>query len=71
MCKRTPKPVDEGKRIRLVEMPDDPCPVPQGTEGEVTRVHDMRDGTWQVSVKWDNGRTLSMICPPDKFELLG
>jgi hypothetical protein len=61
-----------GKRIRLIEMPKDPCPVPPGTEGtveEVTVVR-MRPQWTQIWVKWDNGRTLSMAVPPDRFEVI-
>jgi hypothetical protein len=62
--------VKVGDRIRLIEMPDDPCPVPPGTEGEVTGINNDMGGGSQISVKWDNGRTLSMITPPDTFVVL-
>lgn len=59
-----------GNRIKLIQMGADPDPVPPGTIGTVT-------GTcWlpgleelQIHVKWDNGRFLSCICPPDIITL--
>lgn len=59
---------EPGDRVRLVRMDDDPDPVPVGTEGTVTDVDvvDLGDGCYaQVSVDWDNGRTLSVATPPD------
>lgn len=53
-----------GDRIELVSMPNDPCPVPVGTQGKVTEAVHMHDFT-QYHVAWDNGRTLSLIVPPD------
>lgn len=59
-----------GDRIELVSMPNDPDPIPFGTRGTVTW-----NGGWvrgitardyeQISVKWDNGRTLGLCIPPD------
>ena len=58
-----------GDRIRLVAMSDDPDPIPSGTTGTVVGVRHQR--TWaQVDVKWDNGRTLMLVVPPDQFEVL-
>jgi hypothetical protein len=63
----------KGDRVRLVFMPNDPEPVEIGTEGTVLAVahlpwgQDMRS---QVAIAWDNGRTLSCICPPDHLEIL-
>jgi hypothetical protein len=60
-----------GDRIRLVRMPDDPDPVPAGTEGTVIDTTDLnfRDMRQvQLTVKWDNGRSLSCVCPPDIVE---
>ena len=67
----TPKP---GERIRLLAMPDAPDPVPPGTTGTVTSVHPVRSGgrLWhQVSVAWDNSRSLMLAVPCDEFEVLG
>jgi hypothetical protein len=63
--------VIKGDRIRLVHMPDDPDPIPPGTEGEVTSVNEVRSmGFTQIGVKWDNGRTLSLAVPPDVFSVV-
>jgi hypothetical protein len=58
-----------GDRIRLVAMLDDPDPIAPGTTETVTTVR--QHGTWsQVDVKWDNGRTLMLVVPPDQFEVV-
>ena len=60
-----------GQRIRLLEMPDDPDPVPTGSLGTVERIEDFghaASGCWNIYVKWDNERSLSMIIPPDRWE---
>lgn len=62
-----------GDRVRLVFMPNDPDPIPEGTEGIVTDVMPIdwgQDKKTQVHVAWDNGRSLSCICPPDFLEIL-
>jgi len=62
----TPKP---GDRIRLVAMLDDPDPILPGATGTVVSVR--QQGTWaQVDVKWDNGRALMLVVPPDEFEVI-
>ena len=63
----------KGDRIELVAMPDDPCPIPAGTQGTVQRVSeiDLGDGPYtQVSVAWDNGRTLQLVMPPDQARVV-
>jgi hypothetical protein len=63
----------EGDRVRLVAMPDDPDPIPQGTEGTVIDTTPLDWGSrkqTQVSVKWDNGRSLSCVCPPDVLTII-
>jgi hypothetical protein len=53
-----------GTRIRLEYMPaDDPAPIPYGTQGVVQDIDDVG----QLMMKWDNGRTLSVIPGVDKF----
>ena len=54
-----------GRRIRLVEMFDDPFPVAPGSEGLVVGF-----GYDCLTVKWDNGRRLGLIDGVDVFEVL-
>jgi hypothetical protein len=58
-----------GTRIRLLSMHHDPDPLPVGSLGTITEVNDL--GTWhQITVKWDDGRTLMLSVPPDQFEII-
>jgi len=54
-----------GKRVKLIEMFEDPFPVEPGTEGIVLNV-----GADVITVKWDNGRILGMIWEVDQFEVI-
>lgn len=59
-----------GKRIKLLKMGEDPDPIPPFTEGVITWVCPYYQGTetyYQLSVDWDNGRTLGLVTPHDKF----
>ncbi len=60
----------EGDRIRLTHMQDEPDPLPIGSEGVVTHASwvNLNQGYVQVGVKWDNGRTLGLVCPPDQYD---
>lgn len=60
-----PCPVDPGTRIRLVEMVDDPDPIEPGTMGTV-----IRGNGAQISVDWDNGRSLGLLVHIDRFEVV-
>ena len=59
-----------GKRIKLVDMPDDPDPIPIGSEGLVEMVGSEFDGTTQIFVKWDNGRSLILLGGKDVFKVI-
>lgn len=58
-----------GDRIELVEMLNDPYPIIPGTRGTVTSIRHFDDWS-QVSVKWDNGRSLMLVLPGDKFKVV-
>lgn len=55
-----------GCRIRLIDMPNDPNPIPSGMSGTVV----WPDQTG-ITVQWDNGRTLSVIPGVDSFVRIG
>lgn len=60
-----------GDRVELIDMPDDPSPIPVGTKGTVERINDVKGlGFTQVQVKWDNGRTLMLSIPPDRVRII-
>lgn len=54
-----------GKRIRLIEMKDDPQPIESGTYGTIFNY-----GAGVINVEWDNGRTLGVIIDLDEFEII-
>lgn len=56
-----------GTRVRLLNMPDDPQPIPPGTTGTVVAV----DDAGQLLMKWDNGQSLSLLIGTDSFEVIG
>lgn len=55
-----------GTRLELIDMNDPYAPVPPGTRGTVEYVDDMG----QIGMKWDNGRSLSLIPGEDSFRKL-
>ena len=58
-----------GDRIRLIRMPQDPDPIPPGTTGTVIEV---TEGTMaQITVAWDNRRSLALVPGVDEFEIVG
>jgi hypothetical protein len=54
-----------GKRIKLVQMFDDPFPISPNTEGLIINY-----GYDCLTVKWDNGRILGVIVDVDIYEIL-
>ena len=53
-----------GTKLELICMQDPYAPVPPGTKGSVVGV----DDAGSVLMKWDNGRTLSLIPGEDSFK---
>jgi hypothetical protein len=68
-------PCEVGDRIELRRMgKNDPCPIPEGTTGTVTRVTKFpARGTakqWQIGVDWDIDRSLMLVWPEDTIRRL-
>jgi len=59
-----------GKRVRLIEMPGDPDPIPAGSVGTVRSYSASVGGGIQFRIDWDNGRTLCIVSPPDVYEVI-
>lgn len=60
--------VQPGDRVKITGvMPDEPNPVPVGTQGTVVAVN-----LWaqQADVKWDNGRRLYLLLDVDPYEVI-
>lgn len=55
-----------GTRLELFSMEDPYAPVPPGTRGSVQGV----DDSGGILMRWDNGRTLSIIPEEDRFRKL-
>jgi hypothetical protein len=58
-----------GDYIELVNMPDDPDPIPAGTRGKVRDISGSYGQTY-LSVDWDNRRSLTVILPVDTVKVL-
>jgi len=54
-----------GKKIRLIEMFDEPYPIESGSVGTIYHI-----GGGILNVKWDNGRTLGVVIDLDNFEII-
>lgn len=54
-----------GKRIKLIQMNDDPHPIESGMMGTITNV-----GFDVINVNWDNGRNLGVVMGVDKYEVI-
>lgn len=61
--------VSIGDRIELISMGTDPDPVDPGTRGTVVHLCDLA-GFEQIGVRWDNGRSLSLIPGTDRWRAL-
>ena len=53
-----------GTRVKLLSMTD-PQAVPPGTMGTIIHI----DSIGQAVMKWDNGRSLSLVIGEDRFEV--
>jgi hypothetical protein len=54
-----------GKRIKMINMKDDPHPIESGSLGTIRNADPM-----VISVDWDNGRRLGVVPEVDEFEIL-
>ena len=54
-----------GKRIRMIDMKDDPHPIEHGCEGTVSHT-----GCGIINVDWDGGRTLGVVDGIDEYEII-
>ena len=59
-----------GKRIKLLSMPNDPNPIPVGSEGVVEIVGSEFEGSTQIFVKWDNGSNLILLGGVDHWQVI-
>ena len=64
-----------GDRVMLLAMPNDPNPIHVGAKGTVELISDLtmlnnRKNQLQFLIKWDNGRSLSCVCPPDQLKVI-
>lgn len=55
-----------GRRVKCLRMENDPHPIESGTKGTIDYIDDMG----HIHVKWDNGRSLSLIPNVDMYEIL-
>jgi len=58
-----------GDTIELVDMPDDPDPIPAGTRGKVREISSSYGQTY-LSVDWDIRRSLTVILPVDTVKVI-
>lgn len=62
--KQPPHP--PGTRIRLLEMPNDPCPVPIGSTGTIVE----HSNAAQLWVDWDGPYSLTLLVGVDSYEVI-
>lgn len=58
-----------GDKVKLLKMDNDPNPIPIGTTGTITNINEVSKNFTQVSVDWDNGRSLMLCLPEDQIEI--
>lgn len=66
MAERIRKMYPPGTRIELIHMGDDPRPIGAGERGTVVGVDDIGS----IMMRWDSGRSLSLIPGEDSFRAL-
>ena len=62
----------EGSKIRLIQMGEDPAPMPNGATGTVKHITPFFHG-YILTVDWDapnNTRKLNICLPEDKIEVI-
>jgi hypothetical protein len=62
------RPWNEGDRIELLIMPQDPAPIEPGTKGTVSMNSVWLGDCWQTMVDWDDGRHLAVISGIDQVK---
>lgn len=62
------EPLQQGDRVELLAMPNDPLPVPIGTRGTVTSILNFEGITY--GMKWDNGSTVNLLDVVDSWKKL-
>jgi hypothetical protein len=57
-----------GDRVELLDMPDDPNPIKEGTRGTVESITDdpCDKAEYIIGIGWDNGRTLNLCSKVDR-----
>lgn len=66
----SPLPLPGDRVVMVGLMPNDPCPIPVGTQGTVTEVNPhVFEGSQQIYVEWDDDRSLILLST-DPFEIL-
>lgn len=66
LSKRLKETYKPGMRIELNHMGSDPYPIPDGSRGTVIGIDDIGS----IMIKWDSGRSLSLIYGEDSFRVL-
>ena len=64
-----------GKRIKMINMPDDPNPIETGSFGTIVGYSKHYDAIKRTDgdilrVNWDNGRTLNVLMGIDEFVII-